>query len=168
MRSRPDLHPAPGAVLPGGVWPSTGCPRAGPPSEHDDLERGCEVTIQLNLGPPHPSISVAGILGRSGGALLTAVLEYVREQQHGGPVAVDLRGVSHVDRHGLAPITGSGVVLTATSPAVDRVLAGRTRPSRGVESVERSAGSARLPGSGKPSSYEIPRQPHRGSSHHLL
>ncbi len=124
MRPRPDLRVAHGAVLPRGVRPPAGRPRAGPPRAHDEPERGCEVTIELDLDPPHPLISVTGVLERSGGALLTAVLEYVREQQHGGPVAVDLRGVFHVDRHGLAPITESGVVLIAASPAVDQVLAG--------------------------------------------
>ncbi len=126
------------------------------------------MTLYVDLDPPLPVVSVVGVLGRSGGALLTAVLEYVREQQHGRPVAVDLRGVSHVDRHGLAPIIVSGVVLTATSSAVDRVLAGVRTSSRGVESLERSPGNERLPGSGKPPSYEIPQPPHRGCSQHLL
>ncbi len=165
MRSRPDLHAAPGAVLPRGVWPSTGCPPAGPPSEHGELERGCEVTIQLDLGPPHPSISVAGVLGRSGGALLTAVLEYVREQD-GRPVAVDLRDVSHVDRHGLASIIRSGVALAGTSPAVDQALAHAMRRSRDVESRGETARTSRLPDPGR-SSSGIQRQPHRRTPHAL-
>ncbi len=143
MHSPSDLHVAPGATLPSGVSPSTGCPRAGTPCAHDELECGCAVTIQLDLDSPHLLISVTGALGRSGGALLMAVLEYVREQ-HGRPVAVDLRGVSHVDRHGLAPIAESGVAVTATSSAVDQVLAGvTTKPSGGLATLERTGSSER-------------------------
>jgi hypothetical protein len=92
------------------------------------------VTIQVDLDPPHPVVSVAGVLRRSGGSLLTAVLEYVRDQD-GRPVAVDLRGVSQVDRHGLAPIIDSSAVLAGTSPAVDRALTGVTRSSVVGESL---------------------------------
>jgi len=114
-----------------------------------DLERDCEVTIEMDLDGPHPVVSVVGLLGHSGGALLAAVLEYVRERD-GGPVAVDLRGVSQADRHGLAPVMKPGAVLAGTSPAVDEVLAGGTRPSTDVDRRARGAGTGRLPSSGKP------------------
>jgi hypothetical protein len=105
-------------------------------------------------------VSVVGFLGRSGGALLSAVLEYVRERES-EPVALDLRGVSHADRHGLAPVIESGAALAGTSPAVDHVLAGARRTT---DLLGRAAGAdtGRLPGSGKPVPYTRPRQPAPG------
>src|SRR5687768_11484461 len=102
MSPRPDLQVVPGTLPAGEVSPSRRCRPTGLPGE-DDLERGGQVTVYVDLDPPLPVVSVVGVLGRSGGALLTAVLEYVREQD-GRPVVVDLGDVSHVDRHGLAPI----------------------------------------------------------------
>ena len=113
-----------------------------------DPDRECEVTIEMDVDGPRRVVSVVGPLGYSGGALLSAVLEYVRERGC-GPVALDLRGVSHADRHGLAPVIESGAVLAGTSPAVDQVLASATRPTD-AEGRNRSAGSGRLPSSGKP------------------
>ena len=83
------------------------------------------MTIQLDLDPPRPVVSVTGALGRSGGDLLTAVLQYAR-QQHGRPAAVDLQGVSHVDRHGVAALIDSDPVIHQASPEVDRALAAST------------------------------------------
>jgi hypothetical protein len=131
------------------------------PAQADiDLGRDCEVTIEMDVDGPHPVVSVVGFLGRSGGALLSAVLEYVRERDS-GPVALDLRGVSHADRHGLAPVIESGAVLAGTSPAVDQLLAGATRtPDR--EGRTAGADTGRLPSSGRPAPDMRPRQPNAG------
>ncbi len=126
MPSHPDLDVAPGALPPGGVSPSAGDTWAGPSGADDRVEHRCEVLLQPDLDPPRTVVAVVGLLGRSGGALLAAVLEYVRERE-GGPVAVDLRGVSQADRHGLAPVIESGAVLAGTSPAVEQVLSRGTR-----------------------------------------
>jgi hypothetical protein len=91
-----------------------------------DPDRGCEVHIRLDLDAPRPVVSVAGPLERPGGDLLAAVLEYVRRTNR-GPVALDLRGVSRVDRHGLAPVVESGAVVAGASPRVHRALTGLTR-----------------------------------------
>jgi hypothetical protein len=85
----------------------------------------CEVSIQLDLEGPCPVISVTGVLGRPGGALLTAMLQYVR-QQHGRRAAVDLRGVPRADRHGLASLIDSGAVIHRASPEVGRALVALT------------------------------------------
>lgn len=104
----------------------------------DKPGRGWAVTIRLDLDAPQPVVFVAGTLERSGGALLTAVLEYVR-QQHGGPVAVDLEQVSHVDRHGLASVIESGAVVARASPRVRRALT-----SSGPRAAPRVLGSGHL------------------------
>jgi hypothetical protein len=111
---------------------------------HLDLVSVALVPVST-VDPPRTVVSVVGLLGDSGGALLTALLEYVRERE-GGPVAVDLRGVLHADRHGLAPVIATGAVLTGTSPAVDRVLAGGTRLAGNAVGHARPAGTLRSPG----------------------
>jgi hypothetical protein len=147
MRSRPDLDVTPGAFPAGGASPSA--TRTGASGADDGVGRRCKVSVQSDCDPARTVISVVGHLGHSGGALLAAVLEYVRERE-GGPVAVDLRGVSHADRHGLAPVIESGVVLAGTSPAVAHVLARARNFSADVVGRPRRAGSGRLPSPGKP------------------
>ena len=93
---------------------------------------GWDVTIRLEIDAPQPVVLVVGALQRPGGALLTAVLEYVR-QQHSGPVAVDLGQVSQVDRHGLAAVIASGADVASAPPRVRRALEGLTRSSRGMD-----------------------------------
>jgi hypothetical protein len=113
--------PVPGdaRTSPVGWWRSDRAPR------DDDPDRGCEVRIRLDLAARRPVVCVAGPLEQPGGALLAAVLEYVR-RTHRGPVALDLRGVSRVDRHGLAPVVESGAVVAGASPQVHRALSGLT------------------------------------------
>jgi hypothetical protein len=149
------------APLSAGVpaW-STSRSKSDPGQADIDLGRDCEVTIEMDVDGPHAVVSVVGRLGRSGGALLSAVLEYMRERES-GPVALDLRGVSHADRHGLAPVIESGAVLTGTSPAVDRVLAGATRTTN-TEGRTAGADTGRLPSSSKPVPEMGSRQPDRG------
>ena len=105
-------------MCPLGRWPAD--------SGREDVEpgRGCEVTIERNLDGPHSVVSVAGALEGPGGALLVAMLEYVLDH-HGGPVAVDLCRVSHVDRHGLVPVVESdGVAVAGVSASVEEALTG--------------------------------------------
>jgi ABC-type transporter Mla MlaB component len=90
-----------------------------------------DVTIRLEFDAGQPVVLVAGVLQRPGGALLTAVVEYVR-QQHGGRVAVDLGQVSQVDSHGLAAVIASGADVTSASPRVRRALKSLAR-SRGTD-----------------------------------
>jgi hypothetical protein len=97
--------------------------------EHD--RHGWDVSIRLEINAPQPVVLVVGALQRPGGALLTAVLEYVREQ-HGGRVTVDLGRVSQVDSHGLAAVIASGAEVTSAPPRVRRALMGLTRSSRGT------------------------------------
>ena len=163
MSSRPDQHVVPGTLPLGEVSPSRRCQPTGLPGE-DGRERGYQVTVNVDLDPPLPVVSVVGVLERSGGALLTAVLEYVREQD-GRPVAVDLRGVSHVDRYGLAPITRFGVAIAGTSPAVDQALAHAMRRSRDMEDRAGTARTPRLPDPARP--YGIHRPPPRRAPHPL-
>lgn len=99
--------------------------------EHDP-NHGWDVTIRLEIDAPQPVVLVVGALQRPGGALLTAVLEYAR-QQHGGRVAVDLGRVSRVDSHGLAAVIASGADVTSAPPRVRRALKGMTRSSRGTD-----------------------------------
>jgi hypothetical protein len=120
--------------------------RTDPLREPGGPERGCEVTVYVDLSPPLPVVSVVGALGRAGGALLTAVLEYVREQD-GRPAAVDLRDVPVADSHALVAVITSDAVLVATSPAVDRALADVTRCLPGVVSHESGDGIERPAGS---------------------
>lgn len=126
---------------------STGATRTGLPGAMGPAGSPCEVLLRSDSEPSRTVVSVVGPLGHSGGALLAAVLEYVRERE-GGLVAVDLRGVSHADRFGLAPVIESGAVLTGTSPAVDQVLAGLVRPA---DATRRARGGTRQrPTSDKP------------------
>ena len=100
----------------GGTWPA-------PDLGDHALDDGCEVLILLDVTGPHPVVSVVGALERPGGALLAAVLEYVR-RAHGGLVTVDLSLVSAVDRHGLGPVIATGAAVEGASLRVDRVLTG--------------------------------------------
>jgi hypothetical protein len=127
----------------------------------DHIGRRCEVLLESALERGRTVVCVVGLLERSGGALLAAVLEYVSERE-GAPVAVDLRGVSCADRHGLAPVIESGAVIVGTSPAVDQVLAGATRPP-GAERRHRRAGIDRPPSSGMPFPDPKLRRPDRGA-----
>jgi hypothetical protein len=110
---------------------STGDAGRGSDREYDP-GHGWDVTIRLEIDAPQPVVLVAGALQRPGGALLTAVLEYVR-QQHGGPVAVDLGRVSQVDSHGLAAVIASGADVTSAPPRVRRALKDLTGSSRGTD-----------------------------------
>jgi hypothetical protein len=99
--------------------------------EHDS-GHGWDVTIRLEIDAPQPVVLVVGALQRPGGALLTAVLEYVR-QQHGGRAAVDLGQVSQIDSHGLAAVIASGADVTSAPPRVRRALKDLTGSSRGTD-----------------------------------
>jgi hypothetical protein len=157
MRSRLDLAVAPAAMSSADVSPSAGDTRMGFPGADAPVGSRCEVLLRSDLDPRRTVVSVVGLLGHSGGALLAAVLEYVRERG-GGPVAVDLRGVSHADRRGLAPVIASGAVLAGTSPAVDQVLDRCTRTvtdsarrARGGETGPPPTSGTPLPGRKRPS-----------------
>lgn len=117
--------------------------RGSGPGDHA-FDDGCEVTVRLHFDGPHPVVSVVGALERPGGALLAAVLEYLR-RTHGGPVTVDLSQVSDVDRHGLGPVIATGAAVEGASPRVDRVLTGLAGSSLPAEVSRRtSAGSRHL------------------------
>jgi len=102
------------------------------PDGEKDHGHSWDVTIRLEIDSPQPVVVVAGALQRPGGALLTAVLEYVR-QQHGGPVAVDLAQVSQVDSQGLAAVIASGADVASAPPRVRRVLKNLARSSGGAD-----------------------------------
>jgi hypothetical protein len=159
MRSRPDaiFSPAPPS---GGVCSTSGR-KADPVRAEADVDLGCEVTIEVCPDRPQPVVSVVGLLGHSGGALLAAVLQYVRARD-GGPVAVDLRGVSHADPSSLAAVIESGAVLAGSSPAVDQALAGFPSPWTSVKSRGRIAATGRMSSSGKPDTDSRLPRPYRG------
>jgi len=106
-----------------------------------DRDHDWTVTIRLLLDAPEPVVFVAGALDRRGGALLTAVLEYV-QQQHGGSVAVDLAQVSQIDRHGLASVIESGAMVASAPPRIRRVLTGSVRSARGTGRPEKRASAS--------------------------
>jgi hypothetical protein len=145
MRSRLDVHPLTRASrsrdvrdrCPGGAWPAPG-------SGDHVPEAGCDVTVRLHLDGPHPVVSVVGALERPGGALLTAVLEYLR-QTHSGPVTVDLSRVSDVDQTGLAPVIAAGVDVDGASARVDRILTGLTGSAIHAQVPPRTCAGIRQP-----------------------
>ena len=158
MRSTSDGHVAFRPLVPQDP-PTSPVARSRPdPRPGDEPERGCQVTIRLDLDAPEPVVSVAGTLERPGGALLAAVLEYVR-QTHGGPIAVDLSRVSRIDGHGLAPVIESGVVVDGASPRVHRALTGLMGSS--LPEGRRQEPPDRLPASGNPIRNEAPGVPRR-------
>ena len=128
MRSRPALYPISDAPVPGDVVLAAQVEPADPPTG-DGVGLGGDLTVYVDTDLRLPVVSVVGALEGHGQALLSAVLDHVREQI-GPPIVVDLHGVSRTDRHALAPVLTADVVLTDTSPAVDEVLLDLARGSR--------------------------------------
>jgi hypothetical protein len=126
------------------------------PDRENDPGHGWDVTIRLEIDAPQPVVLVAGALQRPGGALLTAVLEYVR-QQHGGRVAVDLGQVSQVDSQGLTAVIASGVDVTSAPPRVRRALKSLARSSRGTDMPR-----MRSPDPGRRNPATVPHPPPPG------
>ncbi len=71
---------------------------------------------------PRPVIRVSGALDVSGAALLSAMLDHVR-QVEGRTAEVDLARVDYADSHGLAPLLDGRVTIRRASPVVERLLA---------------------------------------------
>jgi anti-anti-sigma regulatory factor len=138
------------------VRPCTRGGTGGLPDLENEPGHGWDVTIRLEIDGPGSVVLVVGDLQHPGGALLTAVLEYVR-QQHGGPVAVDLGQVSQVDSHGLAAVIASGADVTSAPPRVRRALKRLARSSCGTDMPR-----MRSPGPGRPDRATVPHPPPPG------
>lgn len=81
-----------------------------------------EVSVCVSRRGPRPVISVSGALDTSGAALLTAMLDHVR-QVEGWTAEVDLARVEYADSHGLAPLLDGQATIRRASPVVERLLA---------------------------------------------
>lgn len=80
-----------------------------------------EFTVCVDRGRPRPVVSVIGALDMSGAALLSAMLDHVR-QTEGRTAVVDLTHVDYVDSHGLAPVLDANATICGASPLVTRLL----------------------------------------------
>ncbi len=80
-----------------------------------------EFTVWVDRSRPRPVVSVTGDLDASGAALLSAMLDHVRESE-GRTAVVDLTGVDYVDSHGLAPVLDGDAIICGASPLVTRLL----------------------------------------------
>ena len=86
-----------------------------------------EFTVCVDRSRPRPVVSVTGALDVSGAALLSAMLDHVREME-GRTAVVDLTGVDYVDSHGLAPVLDGDATVCGASPLVARLLELLSRP----------------------------------------
>ena len=80
-----------------------------------------EFTVCVDRSRPRPVVTVIGALDLSGAALLSAMLDHVR-QTEGGTALVDLTHVDYVDSHGLAPDLDANATICGASPVVTRLL----------------------------------------------
>jgi hypothetical protein len=123
-----------------------------PPRHH--AQEGCidtfavepdEFTVCVDRSTPRPVVSVIGALDMSGAALLSAMLEHVR-QTDGRTAVVDLSHVDYVDSHGLAPVLDANATICGASPLVTRLLELLARPLPVTASDGRLLGVPALPG----------------------
>ncbi|UOY02967.1 STAS domain-containing protein [Blastococcus sp. PRF04-17] len=77
--------------------------------------------MEIRRSGERPVVAVSGELDLAGRDLLEAVLEHVRSTDP-GLVLLDLRDVSFVDTHGLAPVLERDVVVVSASRAVTQVF----------------------------------------------
>lgn len=126
VQTRPRQHPAPaGRVL-------TGALRSG---RHEALDewistspaRSAELSVHVSRCGPRPVVTVIGALDTGGAALLSAMLDHVRETEGRG-AEVDLSRVDYADSHGLAPLLDGQAPIRQASPVVRRLLAALGRP----------------------------------------
>ena len=80
-----------------------------------------EFTVCVDRSRPRPVVTVMGALDVSGAALLSAMLDHVR-QTEGQTAVVDLVHVDYVDSHGLAPVLDANATICGASPVVTRLL----------------------------------------------
>ncbi len=85
------------------------------------------MVVHVSRRSPRSLASVSGAPDRSGGALLAAMREHVR-QTDGGPVEVDLAAVDYADSYGLAPLLDRRVTISRTSRVVRRLFPALRRP----------------------------------------
>ncbi len=90
-----------------------------------------EFTVCVDRSRPRPVVSVIGALDTSGAALLSAMLDHVR-QTEGRTAVVDLTHVDYVDSHGLAPVLDADATICGASPLVTRLLQLLARPLPGT------------------------------------
>ncbi len=108
----------------------TGGVPAGTASGRHHAQEGCtdtapgvpeEFTVCVDRSRPRPVVTVIGALDVSGAALLSAMLDHVR-QTEGRTALVDLTHVDYVDSHGLAPVLDADAAICGASPVVTRLL----------------------------------------------
>ena len=104
-----------------------------------------EFTVCVDRSRPRPVVSVIGALDTSGAALLSAMLDHVR-QTEGRTAVVDLTHVDYVDSHGLAPVLDADATICGASPLVRRLLELLARPLPGAAPDECLLGVPALSG----------------------
>lgn len=132
----------------------TGGVPAGTASARRHAQEGCtdtapgaldEFTVYVDRSRPRPVVSVIGALDTSGAALLSAMLDHVR-QTEGRTAVVDLTHVDYVDSHGLAPVLDADATICGASPLVRRLLELLARPLPGTAPDEGLLGVPALSG----------------------
>ena len=104
-----------------------------------------EFTVCVDRSRPRPVVSVIGALDTSGAALLSAMLDHVRETE-GRTAVVDLTHVDYVDSHGLAPVLDANATICGASPLVTRLLELLSGPLSVTPSEQRLPGVPTLSG----------------------
>jgi anti-anti-sigma factor len=104
-----------------------------------------EFTVCVDRSRPRPVVSVIGALDTSGAALLSAMLDHVRETE-GRTAVVDLTHVDYVDSHGLAPVLEANATICGASPVATRLLELLARPLPVAAADERRLGVPALAG----------------------
>ncbi len=80
------------------------------------------LTVEIRREHQGTVVVVIGDLDGNGVPLVSAVVEYIRRSEGGGPVAVDLSAVPYADTDGMLPLLRAGVVVVAASPWVRGLL----------------------------------------------
>ncbi len=132
----------------------TGGVPAGTASGRHHAQEGCsdtapgvpeEFTVCVDRSRPRPVVTVIGALDVSGAALLSAMLDHVR-QTAGRAALVDLTHVDYVDSHGLAPVLDANATICGASPVVTRLLELLAGPLPSTAAHERLLGIPAISG----------------------
>ena len=134
-------------LLTGGAPAGTASARHHRPEGGVDTVPGApdELTVCVDRGRPRPVVNVIGALDMSGAALLSAMLDHVR-QTEGRTAVVDLTRVDYVDSHGLAPVLEANATICGASPVVTRLLGLLSIPLLVTAADERPFGVPALSG----------------------